>query len=95
MTQRRAKKTCRSELNPRRIPRTQADVDRAREDGINIGVENAAAIFLTVLVDKFNGRDYIQSVWDDINKLSESVAEHRVSIADLKRVLRDEYDIHI
>lgn len=79
--------------NPRTIPKTQADVDKAFNRGVNAGVRNASAIFLTVLCDKFNGGDYIREVWAEIQKLAEEVAERRVSVTDLERVLDDEYDI--
>lgn len=74
---------------------TQADCDRAWKNGVLEGVGNASAMFLSVLVDKFNGREYISQVWSEINKLSEEVKEGRVSIADLRTVLREEYDISI
>ena len=81
--------------NPRRIPRTQEDVDRAWEKGVLDGVSNATAIFMTVLTDKFNGAEYVRDIWREINKLSEEVAERRVSCADLRRVLLEEYDIEV
>jgi len=59
------------------------------------GVSNATAIFMTVLVDKFNGAAYVRDVWGEINKLSEEVAEKRVSCADLRRVLLEEYGIEV
>lgn len=80
--------------NPRSIPKTQADVDKAFDRGVNAGVRNASAIFLTVLCDKFNGGDYIREVWTEITKLSEEVAERRVSVPDLEKVLLDEYGIN-
>ena len=82
-------------INPNRIPRTQADVDRAWERGVMDGVSNACAIFMTVLLDKFNASDYIMDVWTEINKLSSEVVERRVSVCDLKRVLKDEYQISV
>ena len=82
-------------VNPNRIPATQADVDRAWKKGVLDGVSNASAIFLTVMVDKFNGADYVKDVWIEINKLSEEIAERRVSIADLRRVLLDEYGVQV
>lgn len=81
--------------NPRKIPRTQEDVDRAWQKGVLDGVSNASAIFMTVLVDKFDGADHVQDVWREINKLSEEVKERRVSVADLRRVLLEEYDIRV
>ena len=82
-------------VNPRKIPRTQEDVDRAREQGILDGVANACAIMMTVLLDKFNGADHIVQIWEEVNKLSEEVKERRVSIADLRRVLLDEYGVNV
>lgn len=79
--------------NPRTIPKTQADVDKAFDRGVTAGVRNASAIFLTVLCDKFNGGEYIREVWAEIQKLAEEVAERRVSVTDLEKVLDDEYDI--
>lgn len=82
-------------INPRRAPATGADVKKAWERGVLDGVSNASAIFLTVLVDKFGGADYIRDVWLEINKLSEEIAERRVSVADLRAVLREEYGIEV
>lgn len=82
-------------VNPKKIPATQADVDRAWKKGVLDGVSNASAIFLTVMVDKFNGADYVRDVWLEINKLSEEIAERRVSVADLRRVLLDEYGVQV
>lgn len=79
--------------NPRNIPKTQADVDRAERKGIKAGIRHSSAIFLTVLCDKFDGRDYVADVWREIEKLSEEVDEHRVSLKDLEKVLEDEYGI--
>ena len=81
--------------NPRRRPATGADVKRAWEDGVLDGVTNACAIFLTVLVDKFDGGEHIPDVWREINKLSEEIKEGRVSVADLKCTLREEYGIEV
>lgn len=81
--------------NPRKVPRTQADCDRAWQKGVVDGVSNACAIFLTVLLDKFNGADHIKDVWNEINKLSEEVKEKRVSVADLRHILLAEYGIEV
>lgn len=82
-------------INPRRTPATGADVKKAWERGVLDGVSNASAIFLTVLVDKFNGADYVRDVWLEINKLSAEVAEKRVSVPDLRRVLLEEYNVEV
>lgn len=84
-----------AKVNPRKIPRTQADCDRAWERGVLDGVSNATAMFLTVIVDKFDGADHVMSVWNEINKLSAEVKERRVSVADLKNTLKEEYQIYV
>lgn len=81
--------------NPRNRPATAADVRRARERGVLDGVNCASAIFLTVLADKFGGEDIIPDVWNEIVKLSEEVKERRVSLADLRRTLREEYGVEV
>ena len=79
--------------NPNKIPRTEADVKKAYLDGIGDGVRLSRVIMLTVLLDKFNARDYIMDVWKQVEKLSIECKEGRVSVFDLERVLLEEYDI--
>lgn len=82
-------------VNPRRRPATWADVERAKSEASDKAIILAMCIFLTVLVDKFNGADYIQDVWKAVNKLSEEITEGRVNISDLKHVLLEEYGIEV
>ena len=84
-----------SKVNPKKKPKTQADVDRARGDGINDGVKISCAIILTVLSDKFDFADRIDDLWREINKLSEEVKERRVSVSDLRHTLLKEYGIEV
>lgn len=80
--------------NPKRIPRTEADVKKAFEFGVKNGSDVATVIFLSVLLDKFSfDQEKIVECYHAVMKLSEEIAEKRVSIADLRKVLLDEYDI--
>lgn len=79
--------------NPRKRPATMADVNKAKAKAVTEAVRMSSAIFLTVLCDKFGGADYIPDVWREVNKLSESIKEGRVSVNDLIRTLDEEYDI--
>lgn len=81
--------------NPRNRPATWADVERAKRDASNEALSLAMAIFLTVLVDKFNGEEYIADVWAAVNKLSQEISEGRVNLWDLKTVLEEEYSIEL
>ena len=79
--------------NPRNRPATKADVDRAYAKGTNDGCNLAMAIFLTVIVDKFNGQEWVPDIWKECAKLSEEIKEHRINLFDLVDVLEEEYGI--
>lgn len=81
--------------NPRRIPRTQADVDRAYTDGVKDGSHIASVIMMSALLDKFGLEDRIPEVWAAFEKLSLAVMERRATVADLRTVLREEYKMDI
>lgn len=82
--------------NPRRIPRTEADVERARKEGLKFGREAATVLFLTVLYDKEHAdMEILQRVWGEINDLADSVIKGYVTIADLKNTLKEEYGVEV
>jgi hypothetical protein len=83
-------------INPRRRPATQADVERAKTDAQAEAINIAMAIFFTVLCDKEHAdKDIMRRVWDEVNDLSDSISKGYVSVADLRDVLKREYDIEI
>ena len=85
-----------NKTNPRRRPATQADVNRAKDDAITETVRFCMVIFFTVLLDKEQAdKEILNRVWNEVNSLSDSVKQKYVSLADLKSVLRDEYDIYL
>ena len=81
--------------NPNKIPRTQADVDRAYQRGVLDGSNNAAVIMMSALLDKFNAADWMVDIWNAFSAKSRAVLDHDVTIADLRCVLREEYDLDI
>jgi hypothetical protein len=86
----------RKKVNPRRRPATQADVNRARDQAVADAVHLCMAVFFTVLLDKEQAdKEILHRVWDEVNDLSDSINQGYVTEADLKRVLREEYDIEI
>ena len=84
-----------SKVNPKRRPRSEADVNKAFDEGVKQGVSNATAIFLTVMLDHFGAADQIKDIWEQICKLSEEIGENMVSLSDLRYVLLNEYDIMV
>lgn len=78
--------------NPKRIPRTQADVDRAYTQGVDDGIEGGIEMFLYVLMDKHNAtQDELDIFAAEVNSLAESIAGGYLSFADVRRVLTDDY----
>lgn len=54
------------------------------------------AIFFTVLFDKGGAdKETMQTIWREVENLSDSVVKGYVSVPDLIRVLDEEYDIVI
>lgn len=83
-------------INPRKRPASMADVEKAKKDATSEAISLSIALFLTVMVDKFGyDADKLKAVWDEINKLSQSVTDGYVNLHDLKQVLIDEYGIEI
>lgn len=83
-------------INPRRRPATAADVQKAKDEALVEAVHLAMTIFFTVLLDKHGMTpEDLQEIWHEAEALSDSIAKGYVSAADLRRVLREEYDIQI
>ena len=84
----------RKKVNPRRRPATQADVDKAFADGISAGVNTAMAILFIVLLDKTEAdADFIAALMPMVADYSTQVKEKHLTYADLKDVLKHEYNI--
>lgn len=78
--------------NPRRIPRTQADVDRAHELGREEGSNGALVLFLYTLLDKFGATDdELKQFADAFSYTVDSIEKGYITEADLRTVVREEY----
>ena len=78
--------------NPRKIPRTQADVDKAYKRGMNDGLQGALTIMLYTLKDKFGSEDgELKEFADAFNYTVDGINKGYVSEADLQSVIKDEY----
>ena len=78
--------------NPRKIPRTQADVDKAYKRGINDGLQGALTIMLYTLKDKFGTDDTeLKDFADAFNYTVDGINRGYISGKDLESVIRDEY----
>lgn len=74
-------------MNPRRVPRTQKDVDAAYDRGIEL--------MLYVLIDKRSApMDDVQQLARELNHAAGCVAEGYVTWADIRRMLK-EYEVEV
>ena len=90
-TSRKSKK-----VNPCRRPATQADVRKAVRANTDETVSLTQAIFFTVLRDKEGYDDeHLRAFWEHVKNLSDEIIEGRVSLTDLRYVLREEAGIYI
>ena len=81
-------------INPRRRPASQADVEKAKREAQNTAINYAWAIFFTVMRDKEGyGKERLRRVWDEVNELSDSIAQGYVNVNDLIHTLKVESEI--
>lgn len=76
--------------NPRRIPRTQSDVDKAYSNGIVEGLNRGIDLMLYVLIDKHDASmDDVQQLAGELKHAAQCVAEGYVTWADIRQMLKE------
>lgn len=84
-----------AKMNPRRVPRTQKDVDAAFDRGVAEGLNRGIELMLYVLIDKHAApMDDVQQLARELNHAAECVAEGYVTWSDIRRILK-EYDVEV
>lgn len=81
--------------NSKKIPRSQADVDKAYDRGIITGFRGGDLLWMNAILDKYEDQIDLISIWNSVKKLQEEVAEKRISFRDVKQMLKDEYKIEM
>ena len=77
-------------VNPRRIPATKADVEKAKRQAQEYAINSVWAVFFSVLRDKEGyGYKRLRRVWDGVNYLSDSIGKGYVRIEDLVEELKE------
>lgn len=83
-------------VNPRKKPASEADIKRAKDDAAEKAIKMSDILILTVLLDRFGfGVEELNEAWIALHKLADEISEKRVSLYDLRKVLRDEYYIDV
>lgn len=84
-----------AKVNPRRIPRTQRDVDAAFDRGIAEGLNHGIELMLYVLIDKHDApMEDVQQLSGELSHAAECVAGGYVTWADIRKILK-EYDVEV
>lgn len=84
-----------AKVNPRRVPRTQKDVDAAFDRGVAEGLHRGVELMLYVLIDKHAApMDDVQQLARELNHAVECVVEGYVTWSDIRRILK-EYDVEV
>lgn len=82
-------------MNPRRVPRTQRDVDAAYDAGIAEGLNRGIELMLYVLIDKHAApMDDVQQLAAELNHAAECVAKGYVTWSDIRQMLK-EYEVEV
>ena len=82
-------------VNPRRVPRTQRDVDAAYGKGVTEGLNRGIELMLYVLIDKHDApMEDVQQLAVELNYAAECVSEGYVTCADIRRMLK-EYNVEV
>ena len=82
--------------NARRIPRTQRDVDRARQHGAEFGMEFALNLVLLVLKDKHNAPDDdIMQLRDEFMEYIDSINRGYLSYEDVVKTVHGDYNFAV
>lgn len=85
-----------NKTNPRRLPVSQADLNKAKDIAMTSAIQASYAIVFTVLRDKHDWDiEQLNAIWQEINELSDSLAKGYVKIKDLLWVLDKEAGIVI
>lgn len=82
--------------NPRRIPCTQADVDRAKEKATAEATWRAVYIILYVLYDKLGFHDeQATKAWMLFNRTVSMILEGKLKWQEIEIILKKEYGIEV
>lgn len=71
-----------------------ADVRRETAKAKDDAIRYAMVVFMSVMYDKEGyGKKRMRRVWNEVNDLSDSIAEGYVNLDDLEKMLEDEAGI--
>lgn len=83
-------------INPRRIPRTQADCDKAWDEGADFGITFCLKAFCYVLKAKHDATDAdLLQLRDEFTEVLEAYNRRDIKVRDIDSVLDEEFNLHV
>lgn len=80
--------------NPRRVPKTQADVDKAYDRGREEGAKSSIIIMMYAMKDKLGATDeQLTEFFDAITYTVDSINKGYITEKDLQTVIKEDYDM--
>ena len=79
--------------NPRKIPRTQADVDKAFQFGTYMGSETALIILVHTVCDMGADDDFVETMWEKYKYNVDSMHKGYMKLGDVRKTLESERNI--
>lgn len=83
----------RERVNPRRVPRSEADCRQEWKAGVIEGLRLMECILLRVMIDKHPDALDLEKLWQELPDYSTAWADGKVTSADLRDSLRQEDEI--
>ena len=86
--------------NPRKIPATKADIEKAKKQGTDKAATFAIAIIFSALTDKMGWttgwtKEQLLELWGHVDYIFDSVTKGYVTIPQLLHTLKEEYGVRI
>lgn len=82
-----------NKVNPRKVPKTQADCDKALNEGRIQGCQLMLTTIIWILADKHDAPSAdIKQLSEEIHYLLENISNGNVSFPLVKKTLKEEHD---
>lgn len=83
-------------VNPRRVPATQADIERAKNQATSDAIRRIVYLMLYILIDKHDApKEDIKQFAEEVNYYADSITQGYITWKDVERVVRDEYEVKL
>lgn len=81
-----------AKTNPKKIPRSESDVIKARQEGFEEGIRGALAVMMYTLLDKFSATDEEIKAFNEAFRYTlDSLNKGYIKDKDIQSVLKAEY----